>query len=102
MSHDIHAPLLFVFGLAGFFHLLAGERNQSDVAGLFNSLSYHALMFCACASLAAGADVAFFGNIFSEKVGLFVVNGQGFICAELTKFGLGKKAAVATLLWPIG
>jgi hypothetical protein len=68
---------------------------------LFHSLSYNPLMFCTRASLAARADVAFFSNIFSEKVGLFVVNCQGFICAELTKFGLGKKAAVTALLLSI-
>ena len=62
---------------------------------LFDSLGYNALMFSACTGLAAWADVAFFSNILSEKVGLFVVNCQRFVCAELTKFGLGKEAAVA-------
>jgi hypothetical protein len=58
-------------------------------------------MFGTRAGLAAWADVAFFGNIFSEKVGLFIVNCQSLICAELTKFGLGKEAAVTALLLSI-
>ena len=61
----------------------------------------HALMFCARASLAARADVAFFSNIFSEKVGLFIINCQGLVCAELAELGLGKETAVAALL-PFG
>ena len=94
--HGSHAPPLPVLRkLAGVFHLLAGERNQGDVTGLFNSLRYHTLVFGARASLPARADVAFFGNIFSEKVGLFVVNCQGFVCAELTEFRLGKETAIA-------
>ena len=81
--------------LACFFHLLAGERQQGNMPGLFHGLGHNTLVFCARAGLAAWADVAFFGDILSEKVGLFVVDGQGFICTKLTKFGLGKEAAVA-------
>ena len=81
--------------LACFFQLLAGERQQGNVPGLFHCLGHNTLVFCAGAGLAAWADVALFGNILSEKVGLFVVNGQGLICTKLTKFGLGKEAAVA-------
>jgi hypothetical protein len=65
---------------------------------LFHSLGYNPLMFCTRASLAARADVAFFSDVFSEKVGLFVVNRQGFIRAELTELGLGKETAVAASL----
>jgi len=81
--------------------LLAGKWQQSDVTGLFNSLGYDTLMFRAGAGLTARADIAIFGDIFSEKVCLFIVNGQGFICTELTKFGLGKEAAFASLLLSI-
>jgi hypothetical protein len=68
---------------------------------LFHSLSYYPLMFCTRTGLAARADVAFFGNVFSEKVGLLVVNCQGLVCAELTELGLRKEAAVTALL-PFG
>jgi len=91
-------PAMLVLGLAGFFHLLAGERNQGNVTRLFHGLSYDPLMFCTRASLAARADVAFFSNIFSEKVGLFVINCQGFICAELAELRLGKETAIAASL----
>jgi len=91
-------PAMLVLGLAGFFHLFARERDQGDVSRLFHGLSYNPLMFCTRASLAARADVAFFSDVFSEKVGLFVVNRQGFIRAELTKFGLGKETAIAASL----
>jgi len=94
-------PAMLVLGLAGFFHLFAGERDQGDMSRLFHSLSYNPLMFCTRACLAARADVAFFSYVFSEKVGLFVVNCQGLICAELTELGLGKETAVAALL-PFG
>jgi len=81
--------------------LLAGKRHESNVPCLFHGLGYYPLMFGARAGLAAWADIAFFGNIFSEKVSLFIVNCQSLICAELTKFGLGKEAAVAALLLSI-
>jgi len=81
--------------------LLAGEGHQGNVARLFDGLGYYTLMFCARAGLAPWADVAFLGNIFSEKVGLLVVNRQSFICAELTKFGLGKEAAFTASLLAI-
>jgi len=65
------------------------------VTRLFHSLGYDALMLRAGTGLAARADAAFVGNLLSKQVGLFIVNCQGFVCAELTKFGLGKEAAVA-------
>jgi len=89
---------MLVLGLAGFFHLLAGERDQGDMSRLFHSLGYNPLMFCTRASLAARADIAFFSNRFSEKVGLFVINCQGFICAELAELRLGKETAIAASL----
>ena len=81
--------------LACFFHLLASERQQGNMPGLFHGLGYNTLVFRARAGLAAWADVAFFGDILSEKVGLLVVNDQRFICTKLTKFRLGKEAAIA-------
>jgi len=97
-----HAPLLLDFRiLARVFQLFASKWQQSDVTGLFYGLGDNTLMFRARAGLAAWADIAFLGYIFSEKVGLFIVNRQSFICAELTKFGLGKEAAFAALLLSI-
>jgi len=66
---------------------------------LFNSLRYHSLVFGARTGLAARANVAFFGNIFSEKVGLFVVNGQCLIGTELTELGLGEETAITASFW---
>jgi hypothetical protein len=64
------------------------------MARLFDSRCHHTLVFGACASLAAWTDFSFFGYIFAEQVGLFVINDQQLIRAKLTKLGLGKKPAV--------
>jgi len=66
------------------------------MARLFDSRRHHTLMFGARASLAAWADLSFFGYIFAKQVGLFVINDQQLIRAKLTKLGLGKKPAVST------
>ena len=45
------------------------------------------------AGLAARADLAIFGDVLPKQVRLFIVNRQGFICTELTKFWFRKEAA---------
>jgi hypothetical protein len=91
------APL-FLLDLAHLVHVRAGKRQQGDLAGLFHGTGDDALMFGACTGLATRADVAFISYVFSEKVSLFIVNNQCFICTELAEFGLGKEAAFATPL----
>jgi hypothetical protein len=66
------------------------------MAGLLDSRRNHTLMLCARASLAAWADLSFFGYIFAEQIGLFVINDQQLIGAKLTKLGLCEKLAVTT------
>jgi hypothetical protein len=96
----MHAPLLLL-GLAGFVHLPAGVRQQGDMTSLLDGLGNYTLVFCARASLAAWANIAFFGDVFAEKVSFLIVNGEGLICTELTKLGLGKEATFAAALLPI-
>ena len=72
-----------------------GKGQERDMPRLFNCRRNDALMFGAGAGLAAGAQTAFFGHVFAEKVDLFVVDGQGFVGAELAELGLGKELAVA-------
>ena len=83
-------------GLSPFFERSADEGEQGDMTGLLDGGSYHTLVACACTRLATGADLAIFGNILPKHVCFLVVNRQGFICTELTKFGLCEKAAVAS------
>src|SRR5262245_37402744 len=83
--------------LAHLVHVTASKGKQCDLTGLLYCASNHALMFGAGARLAARADVTFISDIFSEKVSLFIVDGQGLICTELAELGLGKEAAFATL-----
>jgi hypothetical protein len=75
--------------------MLAGVGKQGDEAGLFDCFSYDTLVSCARAGLAAWADLAFFSDILSEQINFFVVNGQGFVSAELTEFRLGKETAIS-------
>ena len=93
----LRSPFL---GLAHFVHVRAGEGQQGNLAGLLHGAGNDALMFGACAGLAARADVAFISDVFSEKVCLFVVDNQGLICTELAEFGPGKEAAFAARLLP--
>jgi hypothetical protein len=64
------------------------------MAGLLYGRGYSALMPGARAGLAARPDLAVFGDILPKQVGLLVINSQSLVCAELTKFGLGKEAAL--------
>jgi hypothetical protein len=82
-------------GLAHFVHVAASERQQGDLASLLHGTGNDALMFGARTGLAARANVAFISDVFPEKVGLFVIDGKGFICTELAEFGLGEKATFA-------
>ena len=55
-------------------HVSTGEWQQGNLAGLLNSGGNDALMFGARTGLAARTDIAFISDIFSEKVGFFVVD----------------------------
>lgn len=79
-----------------------GKGQERDMPRLFNCRRNDALMFGAGAGLAAGAQTAFFGHVFAEKVDLFVVDGQGFVGAELAELGLGKELAVAAARFAAG
>ena len=97
-----HAPQLSS-GLAPLFEGSAYKGEQGNLTSLLDRRSHHALMTGARAGLAAWADLAIFCDVASKQVCLLVVNGQRFVCAELTKFGLGKEAAfAATFLSPFG
>jgi hypothetical protein len=68
--------------------------KQGNEASLLDSFCYHTLVLCACAGLAARADLSIFGDILSEQIGLLVIDRQGFVRAELTEFWLGKESAL--------
>jgi len=76
-------------------HAAIGEGQERDMARLFHRRRDKALVFGAGARLSARAHVALFRHIFAEKVRFFIVNGQGFVGAELAELGLGKEFAVA-------
>ena len=86
-------------GLSPLFERSADEGKQGDVACLLDGGSYNTLVACACTRLSAGADLAVFGDVLPKHISFLVVNRQGFICTELTEFGLRKKAAVAASFW---
>lgn len=88
-----HAPRMLWGGLAHVFDAFACEGEQGNVTGLFDCRGDDALVPCAGACLAARSDFAVLSDVLPEQVCFFVVNRQGLICAELTKFGLGKEAA---------
>ncbi len=90
-------PRKCTWGLASLFEGFPYEGEQGNLTCLLDGGSYHTLMAGARAGLAAWADLAIFRDIAAEQVCLLIVNGQGLICTELTKFGLRKEAAVATL-----
>jgi len=81
--------------LARVFEVPSRVGEQGDVTGLLHCRRYHALVFCARASLAARADLAIFRDVLPEQIGFFIVNCQRLVCAKLTKFGLRKEAAFA-------
>ena len=83
---------------ARLFQVLSCEGEQGNVTGLFDRRSDGALVSCARACLAARTDLAVLGDVLSEQVRLFVVNRERLIRAELTKFGLGKEAALSAAL----
>src|SRR5512138_756945 len=68
--------------------------------GLFDCCGDRTLVPGAGARLAARADLAIFGDVLAQQVGLFVIDHQGLICTKLTEFGLGKEAAFAAAFWP--
>src|SRR3990172_13091951 len=96
-----HAPRS-LSRLAPVFPVFSRERDECDMAGLFDCRGHDALVFGACTRLAARTDLAVFGDIAPEQVHLFVVNCQGLICAELTIFRLCKEAAFAACLCCLG
>lgn len=83
-------------GLPSLFDGPAYEGEQGDLASLLYSGSYHSLVTCTCACLAARADLAIFGDVLPKHVSFLVINCQGLICTELTEFGLRKETAVAS------
>src|SRR5512145_2942726 len=80
-------------GLTSVVYGLPCERQQGNVARLFDRSCHCPLMSCAGTSLAAGTDRAVFSDILPKQVCLLIVNCQRFICAELTKFRFCKEAA---------
>jgi len=84
--------------LAPVFPVFSRERDQGDLAGLFDCHCHNALMFRARARLAAWPDFAIFGDIAPDEIDFLVVNRQGLICTELAILGLCKEAAFASCL----
>ena len=76
------------------FQRLTGERQKGNMAGALDGSGYHALMFGACAGLAARPDLAFIGDVFPQQISFFIVYYQAFIGAELAEFWFGKEAAL--------
>ena len=66
------------------------------MARLFHCGCDEALMLGAGAGLAAWADLAFFGDVFAQQVGLLVVDLQHFVGAKLAELGFGEELAVTT------
>src|SRR6266545_567223 len=92
-----HAPSLPRYaGLASLIHRSACEWQNGNMARLFYCSGHSSLVSGAGAGLTARTDRAIFGHILPKQICLFVVNCQRFICAELTKFRLGKEAAFTT------
>ena len=71
-----------------------GEGQQRNMACLLHRRSDETLVLGACTGLAARAQAAFFRHVLAEKVDFFVVDGQGFIGAELAELGLRKEFAI--------
>ncbi len=71
------------------------EGQQRNVACLFHRCSHQALVLGAGTGLAARAQVAIFCHILAQKVDFFVVNGQGFVGAELAELGFRKEFAIS-------
>ena len=82
-------------GLASLFEGFSYEWEQGDVASLLDGGGDHSLMTRTGARLAAGADLAIFGDVLPKHISFLVVNCQRLIRAELTEFGLREKAAIA-------
>jgi hypothetical protein len=93
-ASQFHAPKFFRKLGTTVVQRSAAERQESHMTRLFDSRRHHTLVFGACASLAAWTDFSFFGYIFAEQVGLFIINDQQLIRAKLAKLGLGEKSAV--------
>jgi hypothetical protein len=89
-----HAPQNFFWRLTVIVYGAAAERQESRMARLFDGGGNEALMLRACARLAARADLAFFGHVFAQQVGLLVIDFQQFVGAKLAKLGFGKELAV--------
>ena len=65
------------------------------MARLFHRCRNEALVLGAGAGLTTGAQAAFLGHVFAEKVDFLIVDGQGLVGAELAELGLRKKFAIA-------
>ena len=79
--------------LPSLFEGFSYEGKQGNVTSLLDGGGDHALMAGTCAGLATRADLAIFSNVLPKHICFLVVNRQGFICTELTKFRLREKAA---------
>ena len=73
----------------------AYEGEQGNVPGLLDRGGYRSLMTRARTGLSARADLTIFGDVFPKHICFLIVNCQGFICTELTEFGLCEEAALA-------
>jgi hypothetical protein len=67
------------------------------MTGALDGVGKSSLMFCACASLAAWADLAFFGCETAQDIDLFIIDCQVFIGAELANLGTRKVTAFSAL-----
>src|SRR5688572_2189402 len=72
--------------LASVVRGLPCERQQGNVARLFDRGSHSTLMSRTGAGLAPGTDRAIFGDVLPKQICLFIVNYQCLISTELTKF----------------
>src|SRR5437867_10596391 len=91
---SVSMPRQCIAGLAPLVKGSARERQQGNMACLFDGRGHRALMSCAGAGLSARADLTIFGDVFPKQICLFIVNRQSLICTELTKFRFGKEAAL--------
>ena len=76
------------------FPVLAGKRQQGDVASTFDGSCHLALVLGTGASLTTRADLAIVRDIAFDKIYLFIVNAQFFIRAELAELRARVLAAL--------
>src|SRR5687768_5073358 len=89
-----------VRGSARIFQVPSCKGKQGNMTGLLHSSRHSALVSCTGSCLTARTDLAVFRNVFPQYVCLLIVNCEGLICTELTKFGLGKEAAFTASFGP--